>query len=90
MNKVINFTVWNNKRNKIKINDFVKCKYIPTGIGFINNILPNNQFEISTVFKCMNDNEPKIHIHILNKKDLEILNYNEVPKHISETYLKYV
>jgi hypothetical protein len=93
----INFTVWNNKRNKIKLNDFVACKYIPTGIGYVIKIVPNNgnnlgtEYHISTLFKSDNDNVAKLHTHSnLYKKDLEILNYNEVPKHISETYINYI
>jgi len=84
----ITFNTWKTKKDKISINDFIQCDFIPTRIGFVAEILPKNIYVIGTLFKDYKDSEAKIHYHTINKKDLKPIN-RFLPLYVAETYKKY-
>lgn len=76
----------------LKKNQFIKYKFIPTGIGIILDIdSVNNCISVGTVFKQKGDLEAKIHKHIIRIQDAEFYKNNkEVPSYIKEAYIKFL
>ena len=76
-----------NKGAKRKLFDIVSVSLLPTGIGYIAEILENNRYLIGPVFKS---DVIKMHYHKIDAKDCKPINVDVIPDFMVESYNKYL
>jgi len=80
------FSVWNDRKKKMKVGDFIKARYIPTQIAVVLAI-DNGRYTIGTIFKEDGEDYPSLKVHTFNTKaDFDILHHATVPNHIFMAY----